>query len=266
MVRVWVQRGCRANSQSGKHYPWKPTCLWRDASRWTSSRLCVPFICPSRFAERCCSCTCYRKYGRWRPETLEGLNIIQLSSSQEPTIFWLPHQKIVEATLWSRKGLREKAWNGREGDRAQISKNDIAQGHNINRLKSNGSKMANKSNSTKPWSSTCKLNDTSKSAMTVPRHYQKSRWLVPQLLEWSSHSLAYEIQFTSVQLPTPVQLFVTPWTAAWQASLSITSSWSLPKLMSIESVMASNHLILCPLLLPPSIFPSIRVFSNASVL
>ena len=66
---------------------------------------------------------------------------------------------------------------------------------------------------------------------------------------------------------THVQLFVTPWTAARQASLSITNSWSLLKLMSIEPVMPSNHLILCrPLLLPPSIFPSIRVFSNESVL
>ena len=60
---------------------------------------------------------------------------------------------------------------------------------------------------------------------------------------------------------------MTPWTAACQASLSITNSWSLLKLMSIELVMPSNHLILChPLLLPPSIFPSIRVFSNVPVL
>ena len=60
---------------------------------------------------------------------------------------------------------------------------------------------------------------------------------------------------------------MTPWTAARQASLSVTNSWSLLKLMSIESVMPSSHLILChPLLLPPSIFPSIRVFSNESVL
>ena len=64
-----------------------------------------------------------------------------------------------------------------------------------------------------------------------------------------------------------VRLFVTPWTAARQASLSITNSWSLLKLMSVESVMPSNHLILChPLLLPPSIFPSIRVFPNESAL
>ena len=60
--------------------------------------------------------------------------------------------------------------------------------------------------------------------------------------------------------------FVTPWTAACQASLSITNFWSLLKLMSIESVMPSNHLILCCPLLLPSIFPSIRVFSNESVL
>ena len=70
-----------------------------------------------------------------------------------------------------------------------------------------------------------------------------------------------------LQLLNRVQLFATPWTAAHQASLSITNSWSSPRLMSIESVMPSNHLILCrPLLLPPSIFPSIRVFSKESVL
>ena len=64
-----------------------------------------------------------------------------------------------------------------------------------------------------------------------------------------------------------VQLFATPWPAARQGSLSITNSWSLLKHMSIKSMMPSNHLILChPLLLPPSIFPSIRVFSNESVL
>ena len=71
----------------------------------------------------------------------------------------------------------------------------------------------------------------------------------------------------SVQSLSRVRLFVTSWTAACQASLSITNSQSLLKLMSIESVMPSNHLILCrPLLFPPSIFPSIKVFSNESVL
>ena len=75
------------------------------------------------------------------------------------------------------------------------------------------------------------------------------------------------VSISSVQLLSCVQLFATPWTAACQASLSITNSWSLLKLMSFESVMPSNHLILCrPLLLLPSIFPSIRVFSNKSVL
>ena len=69
-------------------------------------------------------------------------------------------------------------------------------------------------------------------------------------------------QFSSVQSFSCVQLFVTPWTAVHQASLSITNSWSLLKLMSIKSVMPSNHLILCRPLLPPSIFPSIRVFSS----
>ena len=74
-------------------------------------------------------------------------------------------------------------------------------------------------------------------------------------------------QFSSVQLLSHVRLFTTPWTTARQASLSITNSWSPPKPRSIEWVMPSNHLILChPLLLLPSIFPSIRVFSNESVL
>ena len=74
-------------------------------------------------------------------------------------------------------------------------------------------------------------------------------------------------QFSSVQLLSRVQLFVTPWTVAHQASLTITNSWSLLKLMSIKSMTPSNHLILChPLLLLSSIFPRIRVFSSKSVL
>ena len=74
-------------------------------------------------------------------------------------------------------------------------------------------------------------------------------------------------QFSSVQLLSHVRLFVTPWTAAHQAFLSITNSWSLPKLMSIESAMPSKHLTLChPFLLLPSISPSIMVFSNESAL
>ena len=72
-------------------------------------------------------------------------------------------------------------------------------------------------------------------------------------------------QFSSVQLLSRVQLFAPPWTAARQASLSFTNSQSLLKLMSMESVMPFNHLILChPLLLPPSVFPSIQAFSNES--
>ena len=75
------------------------------------------------------------------------------------------------------------------------------------------------------------------------------------------------LQFSSVQLLSRVRLFATPWTAARQASLSITNSQSLLKLLSIELVIPSNHLILChPLLLLPSILPSIRVFSNESAL
>ena len=84
---------------------------------------------------------------------------------------------------------------------------------------------------------------------------------------YMTHDLMESYQRPSIQSPSYVQLFATPWTAARQASLSITNSQSLLKLMFIESVMLSNHLILChPLLLLPSIFPSIRAFSNESVI
>ena len=85
---------------------------------------------------------------------------------------------------------------------------------------------------------------------------------------WSSYtSVVLSVQFSSVQLLTRVQLFVTSWTVARQASLSITNSRSSLRFTSIESVMPSNHLTLChPLFLLPSIFPSIRVFLNESAL
>ena len=93
--------------------------------------------------------------------------------------------------------------------------------------------------------------------------------LLIQLIARLFSSLIFRgsVQFSSVQSLSHVQLLATPWMAARQACLSITSSPSLLKLMSIESVMPSNHLILCrPLLFPPSIFPSIGVFSNESAL
>ena len=87
------------------------------------------------------------------------------------------------------------------------------------------------------------------------------------MLKINIHTNVQIIGFIVVQLLNHVRLFVTPWTAASQASLSFTISWTLLKLMPIESVMPSNHLILCcPLLLLPSIFPSIRVFSSESAL
>ena len=87
------------------------------------------------------------------------------------------------------------------------------------------------------------------------------------LLDLGQSSWSFPHTFNSPQSLSSVQLFVTAWTAAHQASLSLTNSRSLLKLMSVESVMPYNHLILCrPLLLPPSIFPSNRVFSNESAL
>ena len=92
------------------------------------------------------------------------------------------------------------------------------------------------------------------------------RWILYHWASWEAPKNA-SVQFSSVQSLSHVQLFATPWTAARQASLSITNSRNPLKPMSIESVMPSNHLILCrPFLLLPSIFPSIRVFSNESAL
>ena len=87
--------------------------------------------------------------------------------------------------------------------------------------------------------------------------------LQPRILEW----VAMPFSSGSSQPRGQTHVFATPWSAAHQASLSITNSWSLLKLMSVESVMPSNHLILChALLLLPSVFPSVMVFSNESVL
>ena len=95
------------------------------------------------------------------------------------------------------------------------------------------------------------------------RGLQRMRW-------WNGITKWVHVQQTlgvgEVKSLSRIRLFATPWTAPCQASLSITNSWSLLKLMSIELVTPSNHLILCRLLLLPSIFPSIRVFSNESAL
>ena len=96
-----------------------------------------------------------------------------------------------------------------------------------------------------------------------PESYSK----FPLALYFTYGNISFHVQFSTVQSLSCVLLFVTPWAAAHQASLSITDSWILLKLMSIESVMPSTHLILWhSLLLPPSIFPTIRVFSNESAL
>ena len=113
--------------------------------------------------------------------------------------------------------------------------------------------------------------NTCKMATPIPGiHIRKKRWLVPLVMILISRKLKsfqQMCQFSSVQSLSSVLLFASPWTAAHQASLSITNSRSSSKPMSIELVMPSSHLILChPLLLLPSIFPIIRVFSNESAL
>ena len=91
--------------------------------------------------------------------------------------------------------------------------------------------------------------------------------LMPEIKSNKKGFLIRKWSFSSVQSLSHIQLFVTPWTAARRASLCITNSRSLRRLMSVELMMPSNHLILCrPLLLLPSIFPSIRVFSDESAL
>ena len=100
-----------------------------------------------------------------------------------------------------------------------------------------------------------------------PVTYRISPLSIKFCLWYPKGPVCFGTQFSSVQSLSHVWLFATPWTTAHQASLSITNSQNLLKLIFIESVMPSNHLILChPLLLPPSIFPSIRVFSSESAL
>ena len=102
--------------------------------------------------------------------------------------------------------------------------------------------------------------------MTRETEY-RSTWRFLTYKKLNEKAFLISITISVVQSLNRVQLCATSWTAAFQASMSITKSWSLLKLMSIESVMPSNHLALChPLLLLLSIFPSIRVFSNESVL
>ena len=104
-------------------------------------------------------------------------------------------------------------------------------------------------------------------AATMESSMEGSQNLEVELLYGPAILLLGSVQLNSVQLLSHVWLFVTPWTSACQASLSITNSQSPPKPTSIKSVMPSIHLILCcPLLLLPSIFPSIRIFSNESAL
>ena len=121
----------------------------------------------------------------------------------------------------------------------------------------------------------CCCSDTTRRQRCLTTEFEPIFYILPPLFNLSTHFPFLEkipyclliAMFSSVQSLSHVQLFATPWTSARQASLSITNPWSLLRLMSIETVMPSNHLILCnPLLLPPSIFPSIGVFSNESVL
>jgi len=125
------------------------------------------------------------------------------------------------------------------------------------------------------------LNLHYKSSISIRKKRERIKYFRPTIMKllfsfwnfnhegllYSSKHKALTPKFSSVQSLSRVRFFVTPWTAACQASLSITNTWSLFKLMFIESVMPSNHLILChPLLLLSSVFPSIRVFPNKSVL
>ena len=102
------------------------------------------------------------------------------------------------------------------------------------------------------------------STLPLPWGMEKRSWFI---LKWEIHSELSWVEFSGVQSLSRVRLFAAPWTAAHQASLSITNSQSWLKLLSFESAMTFSHRILChPHFLPPSIFPSIRVFSNESVL
>ena len=141
MVRVWAQTACRADSQSVKHYPWKPNCPWGDATRWTSNRHCVPVTRPIGLTERRCWGTCCKKHGRWRPEYLERLDIIQYLSPKGQLFSGCPSRRLWRHHCGPGWLCSEEHETGGKGAGLNFWKNDIAQGHNINQLKSNGSKM-----------------------------------------------------------------------------------------------------------------------------
>ena len=95
VVRVWPQMACRADSQSDKHYLWKPNCPWMDATnRWTTSRHCASVTCPIGFTERCCCCTFCRKHGRWKREYLKGLAIIRHFSPKDHLFSACPSRRL----------------------------------------------------------------------------------------------------------------------------------------------------------------------------
>ena len=126
--------------------------------------------------------------------------------------------------------------------------------------------MASLTRRTWVWASSVRWWWTGKPGMLQAMGSQRVRHAWVTELNWTKNS-EKSVQFSSLQSLSRIWLFATPWTAAHQSSLSITNSWSLLKLRSIELVVPSNHLILyCPLLLPPSIFPSIRVYSDESAL
>ena len=161
-----------------------------------------------------------------------GIGYYTVFPPQRPAIFWLSFWKIVEATLWAQTGLRKRAWNRSKGGRAQLLK----EWHNP-RAYYKLIKMTDKSNSTKPWFSTCKLNDTHRGDRIVPGCYQKTKeWLVPQLLEWSSHSLAYEITQLSKTNHTTFPGHCTLW---WLMPCGVCFSLNLNKSTSYLSLCLS---------------------------
>ena len=112
-----------------------------NTNRWAFSRHCVPVICPSGFTEKCCWCTCCKKHGRWRPECLERLDIIRYFSPKGQLFSGCPCRRLERQHCEPRRGSGKEHKTGGKGAGPNFWKNDKAQGHNINQLKSDGSKM-----------------------------------------------------------------------------------------------------------------------------
>ena len=141
VVRVWAQTACRASSQSGKHYLWKLNCLWKDANRWTSSRHCVP-VTHLRVHSEMLLLHMFQETWKMKAWISRGVGYYTVFPPKGQLFSGCPSRRLYRQHCGPGEGSGKEHERGRKRAGHNFWKNDIAQGHSINWLKSNGSKMA----------------------------------------------------------------------------------------------------------------------------